>query len=103
MENTFKSNLQKIEKLPTLPETAHHILNLTNDPLLSIDELKSIVERDPAISARIISVANSAFFGASVRTSMLDDAIMRIGTKQCKKYSRWDICAYFVWRKQDNI
>lgn len=84
MGNTFKSNLQKIEKLPTLPETAHHIMNLTNDPLLSIDELKNIVERDPAISARIISVANSAFFGASVRTNMLDDAIVRIGINNVK-------------------
>jgi putative nucleotidyltransferase with HDIG domain len=84
MANTFKSNIQKIEKLPTLPEIAHNILNLTNDPLMSIDKLKSIVERDPAISARIISVANSAFLGASVRTSILDDAIMRIGINNVK-------------------
>lgn len=84
MANTFKSNLQKIEKLPTLPETAHHVLNLTNDPLLSIDELKGIIERDPAISARVISVANSAFFGSSVRTNMLDDAIVRIGINNVK-------------------
>lgn len=84
MGNTFKSNIQKIEKLPTLPEIAHNLLNLTNDPLFSIDELKSIIEKDPAISARIISVANSAFFGASVRTSMLDDAIARIGINNVK-------------------
>jgi len=84
MRNTFKSNIQKIEKLPTLPEIAHHILHLTNDPLFSINELKNIVEKDPAISARIISVANSAFFGASVRTMKLDDAIMRIGLNNVK-------------------
>jgi hypothetical protein len=46
MRNTFKSRLQKIEKLPPLPEIAHQILNLTNDHLLSVDELKNIVERD---------------------------------------------------------
>jgi len=84
MGNTFKSNIQKIEKLPTLPDIAHHILRLTNDPLSSINELKSIVETDPAISARIISVANSAFFGVSVRTTRLDDAIMRIGLNNVK-------------------
>jgi putative nucleotidyltransferase with HDIG domain len=84
MGNTLKSDLQKIEKLPTLPETARHILNLTNDPLLSIGELQKVVERDPAISAKILSVANSAFFGAAVRTDMLSDAIMRIGTENVK-------------------
>ena len=71
MGNTLKSRIQKIEKLPTLPEIAHQILSLTNDPLLSVDELKNIVERDPAISAKILSVANSAFFGLSVQTNML--------------------------------
>jgi putative nucleotidyltransferase with HDIG domain len=84
MANTFKANIQKIEKLPTIPEIAHHLLHISNDPLFSIDELKSIVEKDPAISARIIGVANSAFFGASVRTSKLDDAIMRIGLNNVK-------------------
>lgn len=84
MGDTFKSNLQKIEKLPTLPETARHILNLTNDPMLSIGELQKVVERDPAITAKILSVANSAFFGVSVQTNMLHDAIMRIGINNVK-------------------
>jgi putative nucleotidyltransferase with HDIG domain len=84
MGNTFKSNLQKIEKLPTLPETARHILDLTNNPLLSIGELQKVVEKDPAITAKILSVANSAFFGLSVQTNMLNDAIMRIGMDNVK-------------------
>jgi HD-like signal output (HDOD) protein len=84
MGNTLKSRIQKIETLPTLPEIAHQILNLTNDPLLSVDELRNIVERDPAISAKILSVANSAFFGVSVQTNMLRDAIMRVGFNNVK-------------------
>ncbi len=84
MEENFKSHLQKIEKLPTLSETAIQILNLTNDPLLSIDELKTILERDPAISAKILSVSNSAFSGFPVQTNVLGDAIMRIGFNNVK-------------------
>ncbi len=84
MENTFKSELLKIEKLPTLPENARLILRLTNDPMVSIGELQRVVEKDPAISAKILSVANSAFFGLSVRTNVLNDAIMRIGLDNVK-------------------
>ena len=84
MGENFKSHLQKIEKLPTLSETAIQILNLTNDPLLSIDELKNILERDPAISAKILSVANSAFSGFPLQTNALGDAIMRIGFNNVK-------------------
>lgn len=85
MENSFKSRLQKIEKLPTLPDIAQRVLSLTNNPLVSIDELKSILERDPAISSKILSVANSAFYGfPSTSNFMLHDAIMRIGTDTVK-------------------
>jgi len=84
MADTFKTRLQNIEQLPTLPEVAHQILNISNRPMLSIKELKEIVERDPAISARVLSVANSVFFGFPARTNALDDAIMRIGLENVK-------------------
>ncbi|MBI4683081.1 MAG: HDOD domain-containing protein [Nitrospirae bacterium] len=84
MGNILKSYVQKIKELPTLPVTAHEILHLTVDPLLSVDKLKHIVEKDPAIAAKILSVANSAFFGYPVRTTQLNDAIMRIGFNSVK-------------------
>ena len=62
MPDNFKSYVQKIENLPTLPVIAQEIMNLNTDSLLSIEKLENIVERDPAISAKILSVANSAFF-----------------------------------------
>jgi HD-like signal output (HDOD) protein len=84
MADTMKARLQTIEQLPTLPEVAYQILNITNRPMLSIHELREIVERDPAISARVLSVANSAFFGFPARTDALDEAIMRIGLENVK-------------------
>ncbi len=84
MKQILKSFIQKSENLPTVPKIANKIISLTNDPMLSIDGLKNIVERDPAISAKILSVANSSFFGFPVHTRVLSDAIMRIGFKQVK-------------------
>lgn len=84
MGDPIKKLLRGIDRIPTLPETAYRILNLTDDPSVSIDNLKNIVEKDPAISAKILSVANSAFFGFPVRTNMLNDAIMRIGFDNVK-------------------
>ena len=84
MGDILKTYVQRIKELPTLPPIAHKILVLANDPLLSIDELMDIVEIDPAISAKILSVANSVFFGYPLRTTQLNDAIMRIGTNNVK-------------------
>jgi len=84
MADILKRYVQRIKELPTLPAIAHKILVVTNDPLLSIDDLMDIVEIDPAITAKILKVANSAFFGYPVRTTKLDDAIMRIGVNNVK-------------------
>jgi HD-like signal output (HDOD) protein len=84
MDDILQAYVQKIKELPTLPTIAHEILNLTVDPLLSIDKLKNILERDPVISAKILSVSNSAFFGYPVQTTKLDDAIMKIGFNNVK-------------------
>ncbi len=84
MGDILQSCVQKIKELPTLPSTAQEILSLTSDPMLAIDRLLNIVESDPAISGKILSVANSAFFGYPVRTTKLNDAIMRIGMNNVK-------------------
>ncbi len=84
MKDSLKPFINKIHKLPTLPVIAREILSLDKDPLLSIDKLTSIVERDPAISAKIISTANSPFFSSLNQPANLNDAIMRIGFNTVK-------------------
>jgi len=84
MQNKLKSFVDKIEKVPTLPIIAQEILSLNNDTLLSIDKLTNIAEKDPAISAKIISAANSPFFASLNRPTNLNDAIMRIGFNNVK-------------------
>ncbi|UCE71324.1 MAG: HDOD domain-containing protein [Nitrospiraceae bacterium] len=84
MGESIQSELKRIKNLPTLPGIAREVLKIASDPLMSIDRLKDIVAQDPAICARILSIANSAFFGGMVRTSKLNDAIMRIGMKSVR-------------------
>jgi HD-like signal output (HDOD) protein len=84
MSNSIKHRVKNISNLPTLPVIAQQILNITNESTLSIDKLRIIVGKDPAIMAKILSVANSAFFRSTVRTTNLNDAMMRIGLNNIK-------------------
>jgi putative nucleotidyltransferase with HDIG domain len=79
MKDSLKEHVQKITKLPTIPVIAQEILSLTDDDLVSVKKLEKIVENDPAISAKILSVANSAYFGFKVPAKTLSSAIFRIG------------------------
>lgn len=84
MINSLKIYVQRIKNLPTIPIVAQEILSLVNNDLTSVSKLEKIVENDPAISAKVLSVANSAFFGIHVPTKTLNSAIIRIGFNNVK-------------------
>ncbi len=76
--------IKKITKIPTLPVVAQEIINLTSDDLISIEKLESVIENDPSISARILSVSNSVFFGTEIPNTSINNAIVRIGFNNIK-------------------
>ncbi len=84
MNDSLKNHVQKITKLPTLPVIAQEILRLINAEMLSVEKLENIVQNDPAISGKVLSVANSSLFGISSSTKTLSSAIMRIGFNNVK-------------------
>ena len=75
----LQSHVRKIPMLPTIPMIAQNVLILTDNDTTSLSGLVSVVEKDPAITLRIISVANSAFFGFGEPAKTLVEAISRIG------------------------
>ena len=84
MNESLREHVEKVKKLPTIPVVAHEILGIVRDDLVSVNKLENIVRNDPAISAKIMSVANSAFYGARVPSKSLDSAILRIGFNTVK-------------------
>src|SRR5512139_3028347 len=79
MSDSLKQHVQQITQLPTIPVVAQEILKLVHDELTSVDKLDNIIENDPPITAKILSVANSAFFGYKTPTKNIHNAILRIG------------------------
>ena len=65
--------------LPVLPRVATLALRLASDPEASIVELARLVDGDPPIAARFLSVANSAAYYRGWSASNTQAAIMRLG------------------------
>lgn len=84
MSDSLKQYVQQIIQLPTIPVIAQEILKLVHDEFTSVDKLDNIIENDPPITAKILSVANSAFFGYKTTTRTIHDAILRIGFNNVK-------------------
>jgi len=72
--------LYEITELPTLPEVLVKVQALVNSADGNAHLLSKIIEQDPALSAKVLKIANSAFFNpGSQRVSSLHLAIARIG------------------------
>lgn len=70
--------------LPMLPAVAQSALQLVNNPDTNIAEFARLVEKDPPIAARFLSVANSALYSRGRKVASLEEAVMRLGLYACR-------------------
>ena len=66
------------DALPTPPALYLELQDLLADPDVAVGDVAALVATDPAISAKLLQWANSAFSGRA-RSTDLDTAIVRIG------------------------
>lgn len=82
--NTLAKLLDQAKQLYTLPGVALRVLELTNNPQVDAAELKACIERDPALTIKVLRVVNSSLFGMSRRVSDLNQSLTLLGTKPLK-------------------
>ncbi len=70
---------EKIENLPPLPESVIKIQEICNNPNSSVKDLVEVVERDPILTAKILKIANSPFYGFTSKITSISHAISLFG------------------------
>ena len=69
---------QSIAALPPLPATAQEILTCFGDEFIDADKVTAVVEGDPGICAKLLGLANSAYFGLAEPVNAIGEAISRV-------------------------
>jgi HD-like signal output (HDOD) protein len=62
---TLELKIARSENLSVLPQVVSTVLKMADDPNASPRMIEQIVQRDPAITAKILRVANSSFYGVA--------------------------------------
>lgn len=75
---TVGSAFLGVKHLPPLSHTASRLLEAVADPDIEIDELAGIIAQDPPLSARLLGIANSAYFGQTRPVNSVREAIIRV-------------------------
>ena len=70
---------QELFALSAQPAAAEQVLRLVGSPRSSAADLARVVETDPALSARVMRLANSPYYGIPRRVSSTQHAIVMLG------------------------
>lgn len=74
----------RLERLPSLPDLYVRMVERMADPECSIDEIGDLVARDISMTARILKLVNSAFFGLRQHVASPREAVNYLGLDSVK-------------------
>jgi putative nucleotidyltransferase with HDIG domain len=110
--NIDKMILESMEKLPPFPAVIHRVLQIMGDPKSSAQDIVEIIQYDQSITASVLMICNSAYFGLRHPVYSVRDALVRIGFNQlmeiilsrggahlfARSYPGYDLAAGELWR-----
>ena len=77
--DTVRGRVQSIRELTSLPAVACRLLELLSDEDVALKELCSVIEQDPGLTARIVGIANSAYFARVRAVAGVEEATRVLG------------------------
>ena len=81
LKETLLSNLGDLTMLPAVATEA---IAMTKNLDCEADDFSELVQKDVALASQILSVANCAIFSGGRPISSLQQAVIRLGYKQCR-------------------
>ncbi len=76
--------VQRARAVYTLPPVAAEVLDVTGGDEVDLERLARCIERDPALTAKMLGVVNSSQYGLGSRVSRVHQALTLLGTRCVK-------------------
>ncbi len=83
-KSNISAVLKQIETFPSLPAIVSRVMTITANPESSASEMMEAILPDPSMSATILKIANSAFFGLPREVGTIEKAVMVLGFDEIK-------------------
>ena len=83
----IKLLMEKLEDARVLKSVALQVFQLANDPATSTEQLTEVIEQDDFLTATILKVANSSYYGNSGRVKTIKEATVLLGFTGIKSIS----------------
>lgn len=73
-----------LDRLPSLPQVLTKILDAVHNERADFQHIASIIRHDTAMTARLLGVANSSYYGRSKACQTVERALLLLGTETVK-------------------
>jgi len=74
--------LAEIQKLPPMPQVVQRLSAMLQDPEVSANSLMAAVQLDQALTANVLRVCNSAYYGSRRKITSLQQALTLMGNER---------------------
>lgn len=81
----IKNKVQSIIQLPALPSVSMEVVEMVDNPKTSASQLGKVISSDQALTAKVLKIANSPFYGFPKKISTIDFAIIILGFDALKE------------------
>src|SRR5690554_6439533 len=75
----YRRVIENIDNLPSLPAIVTKLLQIVNSADSSADDAAVLIQKDPALTSKMIRLANSAFYGIPRSISSVNSAVVILG------------------------
>jgi HD-like signal output (HDOD) protein len=83
-DQNLRQLVSRMDRLPSMPSLYVQIVDELQDPSISLENIGEIVARDLAMTAKILKLVNSAFFGLGHQISNPTQAVVYLGLDTIK-------------------
>ena len=99
--------IRQVQDLPSLPIAVTRVMQLTNDPKAGLSDVAHALASDQGLAARVLKLANSAYYGSSRRIGTVSEAVVILGMRttrnltlaiSCQDMLEREVQGYFLPR-----
>jgi CheY-like chemotaxis protein len=98
-DDNMRALIGEIDGLPAVPAVCHELTRTLAKGDFSMRDVASVVEKDPALVAKILQLVNSPFFGLGRKLTHVHDAVAYLGTSMVKNL----VTSLTLWRALEGV
>lgn len=83
-QKALDATLSRVGDLPAMPGVVAEVLRITQDPSSSMSDVTRCIESDPALTAKVLRLSNSSYYGMRQYVGTLKLALVILGVREVR-------------------